>query len=68
MRSAMLSNCMKTQVDTGGGRSPSLSKVVTNNAQVTRCQREGCLVPSAPRHDGICLMKYSADADLIPVA
>ena len=31
MRSAMLSNCMKTQVDTGGGRSPSLLKVVTNN-------------------------------------
>ena len=31
MRFAMLSNYMKTQVDIGGGRSPSPSKVVSNN-------------------------------------
>ena len=31
MRFAMLSNCMKTQVDAGGGHSPSLSKVVSNS-------------------------------------
>ena len=31
MRFAMLSNYMKTQPDTGGGRSPSLSKAVPNN-------------------------------------
>ena len=31
MRPATLSNCMKTQLDTGDGRSPSLLKVVPNN-------------------------------------
>ena len=31
MRFAMLSNYMKTQADTGGGRNPSLSKTVSNN-------------------------------------